>query len=1055
MRCWHPILLIFLFICGFFRCFSQETLYNFRHYSKKDGLPAQKIRDVEVDARGILWMATDKGLINFDGIRFHTIPFHHSHSFFIHDLSDISIDPNSAKIWMTSYNEGLICYDRNLPVPESIRTLNATVGHNKLVKNELYTVLVAESGVVYFGGQETGLQSYDPKIDSIKYIPLSSSNKAETIFSIREDSNGIIWIGTRYGGIFTYNPNSKALKQINLNNSGENGGRLFTFVDQSVFLNYYDYNLSRLNLFDSKIDQTNLLGIGKNKDYYDNELTAICYLPVYNKLLAAHIRDGLYLYDINTKTNRKITWEEISPDIKISSRINGLLSTPNGIYIATNDGLFLYADQLNVVDQFIPFDLKIKELFKVGRDTWYLSKESIGKLSADYANVVTKIPLNSLKVSKVNVVNNQIYLSTYDNGVHVVDTQLNRIKPLPVNGSKFDFYKSDCNTVLGDVIDNQDYLWIGSWNSGLYKYNVSTREITLYNSQNGLVDNKVITVGKDGNNSIWLGMDGYGVIRLHDKKDAKFVSYFHDPNDNFSPNSNTILSFLLDRQGEFWYGSSASGIGKINYANNNQFEHVNDPHLFKKMYTKKMVTDHLDRIWMQTSDAVMVFDKKSKRFQHLEHGDGIYPLEVNSPIGFYLNDNDIIWLSPNGLIKGEVDKVQLHDLINYNAIVSQFRILNVDHTYKLQSTTITLAPNQNSFAFYLACPQVIKNSNIKFSYKLEGINNDWIETDDSHQAIFTNVDPGKYIFSVRVGNMDGNWSKDVTSYTVIVKGIWYESTIFRILLAVMFVFLSFGFLFYRINQQKKLNKLQVDFNENLKKELQENEKKIIQQQESLEIERQEKIEADFRKQLYESELKAIRAQMNPHFIFNVLNSIEAYVVENNKLKASNLIHKFAALSRIVLENSQHSMVTIESELDLVKLYLDVERERYDNMFDYSIKVGSDINPFRDKIPSMLIQPIVENAVHHGVRHLVDKKGFIFIKINKDDGYIIIQVMDNGVGFNDEESIAFKRKSFGIKGVENRLVMMNRDGKNHQTGIYIDNAPNMVEYSTIVTMIFPA
>ncbi|MCA5004539.1 histidine kinase [Sphingobacterium sp. WQ 366] len=1039
---------------GFEKSYGQEMLYNFRHYSKKEGLLAQKIRDVVEDSRGILWMATDKGLVNFDGIRFHNIPFHRTYSHLTNDLSSISLDPKSSKIWMTSYNQGLICYDTHLPISSSVRTFNPTIGHNKIVKNELYTVFVASSGIVYFGGQETGLQYYDPKTDDVSYIKLSNSKDLETIFSIREDGNGIIWIGTRYGGIYIYNPKSNDIDNINLNNKGENGGRHFTFVGDSVYLNYYDYNLSNLGIYDKKIEHTNLLGIGKNKDYYDNELTDICYLPQQEKLLLAHIVHGLYLYDIRTKTNKHISWKEIYPEIDIETRINSLTSTSNGIYIATNQGLFLYSDELNIVDDLIPLNFSIKELFKVGNDTWFISATSVGKLSADYKNILLQIPTNELKVSQVNVVNNQIYLSTYGNGVHLVHTSTKSIQPLPINGKDFNFREADCNTVLGDVINSQDYLWIGSWNSGLYKYNLISREITLFNKQTGLIDNKIITVGKDRNNSIWLGMDGFGAVRVVDKVKGKFFSYFHHPADSLSLNANSVFSFLLDRYNELWYGSSTSGIGKIHFASKPEFIHYNDPHPFKKLYTRKMAMDHLDRIWMQTSDGVMIFDKISKRFLHLEQGDGVYPSVLNSPTDFYLNNNDIIWITNKGLIKGEISKVKVFEPDDYTSIISQFRILNEDHSYKLQSSTITLQPSENSFAFYLACPQLVKNSNIRFSYQLDGIHKEWIETDESHQAIFTNVDPGRYTFSVRVGDMEGNWSKNITKYNIVVKSVWYESTLFRVLFALILATLAFGFLFYRINQQKAVNKLHSDFNEKLKKELIENEKKIIEQQENLEVQRQEKIESDFRKKLYESELKAVRAQMNPHFIFNVLNSIEAYVVENNKLKASKLIHKFASLSRIVLENSQNSMVNIESELGLVKLYLDLERERFDHMFDFEIHVENDINPYRDKIPSMLIQPIVENAVHHGVRHLTDRKGLVYINISRRDVYIVIQVLDNGVGFDLQENSTFKRQSFGIKGVENRLQMMNRDGVNSRTGIHIDKTPNILDYTTRVTMIFP-
>jgi len=1037
------------------RTFAQEKIYNFRHYSKSDGLIAQRIRGAQPDRRGILWLATDKGLINFDGFRFHTIPFLSSQTPYINDLSALCLDPQSEKIWLTTYNEGLICYDRSLPIASSVKKYTATVGPKRLIKNELYTVLVSSTGKVYFGGQETELQYYDPRNDSVQYIRLSKSKRYETIFSIREDPKGQIWVGTRYGGIYIYNPKTQEVANVNLHNIGENGGRHFTFIGNKVYLNYYDYNLSLLDYNRKEIIAKDLLHIGKNNDYYDNELTDICYLKADNMLMLSHRKNGLYFYNLQSNTIQKIDWAAISPNFKSKARINSLIPTDQGVYIASDVGLYFYSKTLNLINDLVDLKQPVREIFKVNDRNWYLGNDHIGLLDTGYSRIISKIPLDGLKINQVHVVNNVIYLTTYDKGVYVVNQTQSAIYPLPIKGPNHSFRQADCNTVLGDTIDGAEYLWIGSWNSGLYKYGIRDQKLTLYSSSNGLIDNKIITVGKDKKGTLWLGMDGFGLVRVVDKNKGIFENFHHDPNDLKGLRANSIFSFVTDNKGELWYGSSASGIGHIQYTNDSKpiFVQYDDPQPYKKLYPKKMAIDDLNRIWMKTPDGIMIFDTAVKRFIHLEHGDGIYPLQSYRPSGFYLNDDQIIWLTDKGLIKGKIAQVHRTDIFKIKPIVSQFRILNEDHTYKLNSDNIILQPSENSFAFYFACPDNIKNSNVRFSYKLSDVHSDWVVADESHQAIFTNVSEGKYNFQFRVGDLEGNWSPEISSYTIKVKSFWYQSRVFRIIVAVIMMIMGFGFLFYRIEQQKTLNKLHRDFNVKLQRELVEIEKKIKEQTESIEIERQQKQEADFRKQLFESELKAIRSQMNPHFIFNVLNSIEAYVVDNNKLKASKLIHKFAALSRIVLENSQNPLVNIESELQLVELYLDLERERFDNMFDYKIEIDPKIDAYRDKIPSMLIQPIVENAVHHGVRHLTENKGMVLINISKSSNYIVIEVYDNGIGFTSSETNLYKRKSFGIQGVENRLKMMHKEGDD-STGIFVDYQPDLPDFKTKITIRFP-
>lgn len=1050
-----PHLIIYL-ICLLYtpKVFAQEVIYNFKYFGKREGLPVEKIRDAVQDSRGILWMATDKGLINYDGFRFHHMQFSPPHNQFINDLKAISLDPNSSKIWLATHNEGLVCYDRNKPLSESIRVFKAKVGVKKLIKNELYAVFASKNGIVYFGGQETGLQYYDPKADSVQYVRLSSRNIYETIYSIQEDNKGLIWIGTRYDGFYVYDPKTKNIRNINLYNKGENSATSFAFVGNKVFLNYYDHNLSSLEYSLDKISNVNLLGIGSNNTHFDNAISDICYLERKNKLLIGHITKGLYEYDISSRTSKNIRWEDISPDLPRPTKINRIIPTSNGAYIATNDGLYFYADELNSVNELIRLSVEVEEIFTLNNELWYRSKNQLGRLSADLKSILYTISTKGLNISKVNVVNNRLYLSTYDNGVYTVDIQSKRIHPLLILGNRYSFDYADCNTILGDSIEGLEYLWIGSWNSGVYKYNVQSKELQLFNTSNGLIDNKVITIGKDKYDTLWLGMDGYGLIKVKDKINGVFENYHHDPSNSKTVSSNSILSFLLDKNNNFWYGSSTNGIGKIITEDIPQFIHYHDPHPLKKLYPTELVSDSFGRIWMKTADGVMIFNTSVNRFVHLEEGDMIFPINKYKPKTFYLHDNQIIWITKLGLIKIAIEKLPLVDIKKLKPIVSQFRILNKDYSYKLNSSNIVLEPDENSFAFYFACPDLLKNANIRFAYKLVGIHSDWVIADDSHQAIFTNIAEGKYKFEYKIGDLEGNWSDHTSSYTIEVKAFWYHSKLFRVLVALIIFMLIIGFLFYRIIQHKKVNKLHHDFNEKLKQELRENEKKIMEQTEKIEFERQEKLEADFRKKLYESELKAIRSQMNPHFIFNILNSIEAYVVENNKIKASKLIHKFAALSRIVLENSQHARVNIESELGLVQLYLDLERERFDNMFDYTIEIKNNINTYRDKIPSMLIQPIVENAIHHGIRHLSDKKGFIKIRIEESQGNIIISVSDNGVGFDYQSNSSIKKTSFGIKGVENRLKMMNKEGYNIHNGIFIKHNSDESEFKTVITMVFP-
>lgn len=183
-----------------------------------------------------------------------------------------------------------------------------------------------------------------------------------------------------------------------------------------------------------------------------------------------------------------------------------------------------------------------------------------------------------------------------------------------------------------------------------------------------------------------------------------------------------------------------------------------------------------------------------------------------------------------------------------------------------------------------------------------------------------------------------------------------------------------------------------------------------------------------RNKLSESELKAIRAQMNPHFIFNVLNSIESYIIENDSKTASRLVQKFAALSRIILENSTQSLVTAEREWKALKLYTELEAMRFNNQFTYSFFADELIDLSTLLIPPMLVQPLIENSIHHGLRNSPDAGNAVNVRLEQTESHVYFTVEDNGAGINEAEKVktfsAIKGKSIGLSAIRERIDIIN-------------------------------
>jgi tetratricopeptide (TPR) repeat protein len=191
--------------------------------------------------------------------------------------------------------------------------------------------------------------------------------------------------------------------------------------------------------------------------------------------------------------------------------------------------------------------------------------------------------------------------------------------------------------------------------------------------------------------------------------------------------------------------------------------------------------------------------------------------------------------------------------------------------------------------------------------------------------------------------------------------------------------------------------------------------------------RHEKVE--FEKRAADLKMQALRAQMNPHFIFNSLNSINSFILNNNKEDASRYLTKFSRLMRLMLHHSKSSHITLQEELDALKLYIEMEKLRFNNHFDYSIYVPEEIDPSSYKVPPLIIQPFVENAIWHGLMHK-QAKGFLRIAFFTEGKNVYCRIIDDGVGRKKTEEIrqnsGVTYKSFGVQITTERIF---RPGKN--------------------------
>ncbi|WP_258540874.1 tetratricopeptide repeat protein [Parvicella tangerina] len=176
------------------------------------------------------------------------------------------------------------------------------------------------------------------------------------------------------------------------------------------------------------------------------------------------------------------------------------------------------------------------------------------------------------------------------------------------------------------------------------------------------------------------------------------------------------------------------------------------------------------------------------------------------------------------------------------------------------------------------------------------------------------------------------------------------------------------------------------------------------------------------------ELKSLRTQMNPHFIFNSLNSVNSFISKNDDRSANKYLSRFSQLMRLVLENSKYDFVSLESELKIIELYMELEHLRFQDKFDYELNIAPNIETENTEIPPMLVQPYIENAVWHGLRYL-EHKGNLVVKVEQNNNALTWTITDNGIGRQASAEMKTKNqklgKSTGMKNIEQRLEILNK------------------------------
>jgi sensor histidine kinase YesM len=457
----------------------------------------------------------------------------------------------------------------------------------------------------------------------------------------------------------------------------------------------------------------------------------------------------------------------------------------------------------------------------------------------------------------------------------------------------------------------------------------------------------------------------------------------------------------VDKYGNHWYGTVASGLFKYNPKTNKTLNLTKENSLLKNNSIYQIRNVYSGNLWVSSGERVYNLDvNKDIITSVFSKSSGI----TGGGYGLYANLQDSI-VAINHYPFILLAKVAKNNTININQQKIFVTSIKVNDSLIIlrpieKDTSITLKYNQNNICIEFTNLSLLNSNSNYYRYKIKDVDKDWNLLTENRLCL-QRLQAGAYNLVIQGSNNSGVWQEDVFNMKINITPIFYKSFWFLSLIGLLVVIGLYKLYRWRIYQ----------------------------------IREEEYLKTFYKKQLSELEMKALRAQMNPHFIFNSLNSIQKFIFDRDEYSASQYLTKFSRLIRLILDHSDQDFISIASEKELLRLYLEMESLRFTEVFDYNINIDDTIS-LDYKIPSMIIQPHVENAIWHGLLHLPKekespnyRKGKLLINLNKsNNNEILITIEDNGVGREKAKEYkskqVLKKKSYGSNLSEQRIRIFN-------------------------------
>ncbi len=1022
--------------------YKDAAIYDIQCMGLDQGLGSEYVYSILEDSKGFLWFGCYfDGLTRFDGKVFTRFVGGDD----ILSTSSIwtMLEDHQGNFWFSCIEKGVVKYDG--------KTFTQYSSKNGFLSDNIFGIAQDRNNNIWFT-TDKGIVKYNGK--HFTNYNVEDGLSGNIVISVIEDSKGNMWFGTTYG-LTVYSESHFITYTHEDGLPPKNIISMFEDSKGNIWLGTYDgglckYDGKTLSIFTEKegLHSNSIKGIKEDKNGHLWLASNKRGLGMYDGETFHHIsiNDGVPNDRIRTMLidKQQNLWAGTQGGGAFKFNLNSFMSgssnpksdntlDPKTVYSIYEDkhANIWYA---NIGGEISKFDgqnftiygeaqgVNYNEIFEIITDhqdnIWFGSWKGLIKFDGTHFYEYNR--KSGLKHERafdlIEDTHNNIWFTGYDSGLSKLTKEGITYYTMSKN--------RDENRALCVYQDSEENIWFGTESLGLCKYNPKEDTFIFYTENEGLAGNYVLSITEDKYKNIWASTSK-GASRFDGSTFTNFTKkegVLHE----------TVSSVTEDENGNLWLTTMrgiscivtdevlVSKADKSKRIDNGQAIIVN----FNKKDGLKSIDFYSDTLLSSgnllrftTSGGLIFLDLKRYEFSNKAPLLNLDTVEINEQFIDYNGLNDKDYLKSLG---------ELSDIDMYVSNIEAFS----NYPQKLY-----LPYNYNHLNFKFSAIDWNAPHAVKFSFKIEGLDEDWSAPTENNYADYRNIPVGKYIFKLKAVGKSAQWSKPI-EYPFSISAPWWLS-IWAKIIYILFVATLFMFSFKWYNNSMKRKQLVL---ENIVKE---RTSTISQQKEALTI-----ANKNLEQERNKMELKALLNQINPHFIFNTLNSIQQFIVANNTKNSLDYFNKFGKLIRSSLEHSEKKFVSLKEEISVIQNYVALENLRFYEPVMLNF-ITNGIDAFNVTIPPMFIQPIVENAIIHGLSKKENNKT-INIEFKEFDEYVLCSIHDNGLGRLHNESI--KNTNSGLKITQNRLKSVWVENNSNNSNIIIEDLKDPT--GTIVTIKLP-